>query len=66
MSEVEKLLAGRVVDRYLKQEVLYEGTDGVIYKAIDKKVTLCIHLWGVSPFFFGVFGFMNSRVLFNL
>lgn len=30
MSEVEKLLAGKVVVNYLKREVLYDGTDGVM------------------------------------
>lgn len=54
MSEVQKLLAGKVVVNYLKREVLYEGTDGVMYKAIGRKVTLCILLWGVSPFFFWI------------
>lgn len=39
MSEVEKLLAmnRKVADRYLKREVLGEGTYGVVYKAIDTK-----------------------------
>lgn len=54
MSEVEKLLAmnRKAADRYLKREVLGEGTYGVVYKAIDTKVTfLCIHFVGVSLFF---------------
>lgn len=39
MSEVEKLLPvnRKVSDRYLKREVLGEGTYGVVYKAIDTK-----------------------------
>lgn len=54
MSEVEKLLSmnRKAADRYLKREVLGEGTYGVVYKAIDTKVTfffffffLYIHLW---------------------
>ncbi|CAI9300379.1 unnamed protein product [Lactuca saligna] len=38
MSEVDRLLAKKVVDRYLKREVLGEGTYGVVYKVIDTKV----------------------------
>ncbi|KAI3749142.1 hypothetical protein L2E82_19749 [Cichorium intybus] len=37
MSEVDHLLAKKVADRYLKREVLGEGTYGVVYKAIDTK-----------------------------
>ncbi|CAN4127342.1 unnamed protein product [Withania somnifera] len=39
MSEVENLLMmkKKVADRYLKREVLGEGTYGVVYKAIDTK-----------------------------
>lgn len=34
----------KVADRYLKREVLGEGTYGVVYKAIDTKVTLALFL----------------------
>lgn len=54
MSEVEKLLAmnRKVADRYLKREVLGEGTYGVVYKAIDTKVTFFVYTFvGVSLFF---------------
>ncbi|THG07893.1 hypothetical protein TEA_021065 [Camellia sinensis var. sinensis] len=37
MSEVDHLLSKKVADRYLKREVLGEGTYGVVYKAIDTK-----------------------------
>ncbi|KVI04385.1 Protein kinase, ATP binding site-containing protein [Cynara cardunculus var. scolymus] len=37
MTEVDHLLAKKVADRYLKREVLGEGTYGVVYKAIDTK-----------------------------
>lgn len=37
MSEVDNLLTKKVADRYLKREVLGEGTYGVVYKAIDTK-----------------------------
>ncbi|XP_042516601.1 cyclin-dependent kinase D-1-like isoform X1 [Macadamia integrifolia] len=37
MSEVDRLLTKKVADRYLKREVLGEGTYGVVYKAIDTK-----------------------------
>lgn len=36
MAEVD--LSKKVADRYLKREVLGEGTYGVVYKAIDTKV----------------------------
>lgn len=38
MAEVDHLLTKKVADRYLKREVLGEGTYGVVYKAIDTKV----------------------------
>ncbi|CAL5445239.1 unnamed protein product [Camellia sinensis] len=38
MSEVDHLLSKKVADRYLKREVLGEGTYGVVYKAIDTKM----------------------------
>lgn len=37
MAEVSQLLTKKVADRYLKREVLGEGTYGVVYKAIDTK-----------------------------
>ncbi|XP_020551288.1 cyclin-dependent kinase D-1 isoform X2 [Sesamum indicum] len=37
MTEVDQLLSKKVADRYLKREVLGEGTYGVVYKAIDTK-----------------------------
>ncbi|GAB4845276.1 Cyclin-dependent kinase D-1 [Ancistrocladus abbreviatus] len=37
MSEVDSFLTKKVADRYLKREVLGEGTYGVVYKAIDTK-----------------------------
>ncbi|KAL8488056.1 hypothetical protein ACS0TY_024364 [Phlomoides rotata] len=37
MAEVNQLLTKKVADRYLKREVLGEGTYGVVYKAIDTK-----------------------------
>ncbi|KAL2539422.1 Cyclin-dependent kinase D-3 [Abeliophyllum distichum] len=37
MSELDQLLTKKVADRYLKREVLGEGTYGVVYKAIDTK-----------------------------
>lgn len=38
MAELD--LSKKVADRYLKREVLGEGTYGVVYKAIDTQVTL--------------------------
>lgn len=40
MTDLNQLLAKKVADRYLKREVLGEGTYGVVYKAIDTKVLL--------------------------
>lgn len=37
MGEVDT--SKKVADRYLKREVLGEGTYGVVYKAIDTQVT---------------------------
>lgn len=37
MSELDNLITKKVADRYLKREVLGEGTYGVVYKAIDTK-----------------------------
>lgn len=65
MSEVEKLLSmnRKAADRYLKREVLGEGTYGVVYKAIDTKVTFFFFFVytfvGIS---FGVFGCVGFRV----
>lgn len=58
MSEVEKLLPvnRKVSDRYLKREVLGEGTYGVVYKAIDTKVSFMYTFLGVSLVFFFSFG----------
>lgn len=44
MAEVNQLLTKKVADRYLKREVLGEGTYGVVYKAIDTKVAP-ISIW---------------------
>lgn len=43
MTEVDELLSKKVADRYLKAEVLGEGTYGVVYKATDTKVILIEH-----------------------
>lgn len=40
MPEFDNLVPKKVADRYLKREVLGEGTYGVVYKAIDTKVYL--------------------------
>lgn len=40
MAELD--LSKKVADRYLKREVLGEGTYGVVYKAIDTKVTFFV------------------------
>ncbi|KAJ0811903.1 putative protein-serine/threonine kinase [Helianthus annuus] len=37
MADLDNLLGKKVADRYLKREVLGEGTYGVVYKAIDTK-----------------------------
>ncbi|KAL1566444.1 Cyclin-dependent kinase D-1 [Salvia divinorum] len=37
MADMDQLLTKKVADRYLKREVLGEGTYGVVYKAIDTK-----------------------------
>lgn len=37
MAELD--VSKKVADRYLKREVLGEGTYGVVYKAIDTQVT---------------------------
>lgn len=40
MSEVPNVFSKKVADRYLKREVLGEGTYGVVSKAIDTKVRI--------------------------
>ncbi|CAH1431351.1 unnamed protein product [Lactuca virosa] len=37
MSDMDHLLAKKAADRYVKRQVLREGTYGVVYKAIDTK-----------------------------
>lgn len=44
MADMDQLLTKKVADRYLKREVLGEGTYGVVYKAIDTKVPSLLHL----------------------
>ena len=67
MSEVDHLLSKKVADRYLKREVLGEGTYGVVYKAIDTKVHLgfrCFTKDCLCPFQLygsGLFGFTEKR-----
>jgi cyclin-dependent kinase 7 len=41
--------AKRVADRYLKREVLGEGTYGVVFKAIDTKVAPSLPLPAPKP-----------------
>jgi len=44
MAELDP--AKKVADRYLKREVLGEGTYGVVYKAIDTQVDFfCFQCW---------------------
>lgn len=38
VGDEDPSLSKRVADRYLKREVLGEGTYGVVFKAIDTKV----------------------------
>ncbi|GER38619.1 cyclin-dependent kinase D1 [Striga asiatica] len=47
MDEVQ-LLSKKVADRYLKREVLGEGTYGVVYKAIDTKCRVLLSILVVS------------------
>jgi serine/threonine protein kinase len=56
MAELD--LSKKVADRYLKREVLGEGTYGVVYKAIDTKVILSL----LCFFFF----FFFTNLLFGL
>ncbi|RWW69503.1 hypothetical protein BHE74_00022889, partial [Ensete ventricosum] len=46
-GEEDPTLAKRVADRYLKREVLGEGTYGVVFKAIDTKANRLIVLLSV-------------------
>lgn len=48
MSELDP--SKKVADRYLKREVLGEGTYGVVFKAIDTQVRLCPALYFFFPF----------------
>lgn len=41
----EELVTKKVADRYLKREVLGEGTYGVVFKAIDTKVPISINVY---------------------
>ena len=50
MTELD--FSKKVADRYLKREVLGEGTYGVVFKAIDTKVVLSLS----SNFFFFLLG----------
>lgn len=52
----------KVADRYLKREVLGEGTYGVVYKAIDTKVTLRLYLYCILP----VFAFIIGLIFFKI
>ena len=52
MTELD--FSKKVADRYLKREVLGEGTYGVVFKAIDTKVVLSLS----SNFFFFFFFFL--------
>lgn len=45
MSEVPNVFSKKVADRYLKREVLGEGTYGVVSKAIDTKVRISFSYW---------------------
>jgi serine/threonine protein kinase len=45
-NDVEK----KVADRYLKREILGEGTYGVVYKAIDTKVINFSHSLSILLF----------------
>lgn len=52
MSEVD---SKKVANRYLKREVLGEGTYGVVYKAIDTKVSTSESGFDILSFFSAVF-----------
>lgn len=53
MTELD--LSKKVADRYLKREVLGEGTYGVVYKAIDTRVILsfCSYFFSFNNFLLG-------------
>ena len=50
MSDIDP--SKKVADRYLKREVLGEGTYGVVFKAIDTQVTLIVSLLFCSFLYF--------------
>lgn len=54
MAELD--VSKKVADRYLKREVLGEGTYGVVYKAIDTQVT---YFFSSTVNLFSVFFFVS-------
>lgn len=45
MADMDQLFPKKVADRYLKREVLGEGTYGVVYKAIDTQVPSLLNFY---------------------